>query len=405
LSASSPPPNIIKADYWTVPAGAVASRQTEPDRGGLTGSARLLRDLTELDQHAFQTNRRKLNLEHVFPLSRTAPEAFAEFRRSGALSFATPMEAFDRRFPGHVLRTIRRVRVSLVALVPPSQGIAATLTCSGQSRVVVGQYGVFRPITLTRPPETVAYASPAGATGVFELDPQPDLKYFFEDHGVDTTWELRLPKPANPLDYRAIAEVLLTVEYTALADADYARQVRATLPRRLRGTLPLSIRDTYPDAWYTLVEGDPANPASIPPVSLPVTLADFPRNVEDVRLEAIALLVIRSGERDEATADITVDHLHLVHGGRRIQGGSATAADDVISTRLGTGTSWLPLLDPPNQVAPSGGQPAPWDKSPTGEWELALSEDPDTREALRSGGIADLALVLSYRAELPPWPT
>jgi hypothetical protein len=398
-----PPPEIIKANYW-IPGGVGAQGPNEPDRRGLTGSARLLRDLTELDQHAFETNRRKLNLEQVFPLSRTAPEAFAEFRRTGVLSFATPLDAFDRRFPGHFLRTIRRVRLAVVALVPSTQGIAATLACSGQSRVVVGQYGVFRPITLTRPPETVAYTSPVGATGIFELDPQPELKYFFEDHGVDTTWELRLPKAANPLDYRAIADVLVTVEYTALADADYARQVRAALPRRLRAALPLSIRDGYQDAWYVLAEGDPANPAVVPPVSLPVTLADFPRNIEDLRLEAVTLLVVRRSEGGEDAPDIAVDHLHLVRGNRRIEGGPATAANDVISTRLGTGAAWLPLVDPPDQVAPPGGSSEPWAKTPTGDWELALSSDPDTREALRSGEIADLVLVLSYAANLPAWP-
>ena len=398
-----PPPNIIKSNYWTS-VGTVTQGQNEPDRRGLTGSARLLRDLTELDQHAFETNRRKLNLEHIFPLSLTAPEGFAEFRRTGLLAFATPMEAFDRRFLGHFLRTIRRVRLSMVALVPPSQGIAATLTCSGQSRVVVGQYGVFRPITLTRPPETVAYTSPV-ATGVFEFDPQPELKNFFEDHGVDTTWELRLPKPANPLDYQAIAEVLVSIEYTALADADYARQVRAALPRRTYGTLALSIRDDFQDAWYALGQTDPDAPAVVPAVSLPVTPADFPSNLGDVRLEAVTLLVLRSETREERAPEVAVDHLDLVRGDRRVEGGPATALDDVISTRLGTGSGWIPLTDPPDQVAPPGGTASAWDKTPTGDWEFALSSDADTREALRSGAIADLALVLSYRAELPDWPT
>ncbi|MFF0204438.1 LamG-like jellyroll fold domain-containing protein [Streptomyces sp. NPDC005017] len=398
-----PPPEIIKTSYLTVSAAA-AQRQNEPERYGLSGSARLLRDLTELDQHAFETNRRKLNLDHVFSLSRTAPEAFAEFRRTGVLRFCTPMEAFDRRFPGHFLRTIRRIRLSVVALVPAAQGIAATLTCSGQSKVVVGQYGVFQPITLTRPPETVAYTSPVGATGIFELDPQPELKYFSEDHGVHTTWELQMPRAANPLDFRAIADVLVTMEYTALADPDYARQVRAALPQSVHGTLPLSLRDTFPDAWYTLHERDPDNLAAIPPVTLPVTEADFPSNLDNVRLEAVALLVIRSGERAEGDADIAVDHLDLVRGNRRIHGGAATATGDIISTRLGTGSAWLPLTDPPNQAAPPGESSSPWAKTPTGEWELALADDADTREALRDGAIADLVLVLSYRADLPAWP-
>ncbi|MFE1797715.1 LamG-like jellyroll fold domain-containing protein [Streptomyces sp. NPDC059517] len=397
-----PDPGIIKADYWPAP-GTIGSQQPAPDRLGLTGSARLLRDLTQLDEHAFELNRRKLNLQHTFALSATAPEAFADFRRTGVLSFATPMEAFDRRFPGDFLRTTRRVGLTVVALIPPSQGIAATLTCSGQSRLVVGQHGVFRPITLTRPPETVAYTSPVNATGVFELDPQPELKYFFEDQPVDTTWQLRLPRPANPIDPRSIAEVLVTIEYTALHDADYARQVRAALPQRQRTTLGLSIRDTFPDAWYTLVEGDPAQPGRVVPVSLPVTSADFPPNMDSIRAEALTLLVIRAGERDEDTPEIAVDHLHLVRGERRIRGGAATAVRDIISTRLGA-TTWLPLTDPPARVAAPGKDPHPWDPAPTGVWELALSNELETRDALRSGAITDLVLVLSYRGDLPPWP-
>jgi hypothetical protein len=386
------PPDIIRASYWTATSGAQADG--DRDRRGLTGSARLLRDLTELDQHAFETNRRKLNLEHVFSLARLAPEAFADFRRTGVISFATPMEAFDRRFPGHILRTIRRVRLSVVALIPATQGIAATLTCSGQSRVVVTSPVGFSTVTLTRPPEVVAYTAPGGSVGTFELDPQPELKNWFEDHGVDTTLELRLPRPANPIDFRGIADVLVTFEYTALYDADYERQVRATLPRRLAGTLGLSIRDDFPDAWYALVQADPAQPGVVPPVALPVTARDFPRNVENVRLDAISLLVVRAQERAEDADELAVDHLHIVRGARRLEGGAAVATRDVISTRLAA-AAWRGLLDP---------TASDWDKSPTGDWELALSSEPATREALRSGAIADLALVLSYHGDLPPWP-
>ena len=39
--------------------------------------------------------------------------------------------------------------------------------------------------------------------------------------GVDTVWRLDLPKAANAFDYRTIADVVLTLEYTALDDVDY----------------------------------------------------------------------------------------------------------------------------------------------------------------------------------------
>jgi cold shock CspA family protein len=387
-----PPPAIIKNDYWTPAADGQPA--DGPNRRGLTGSARLLRDLTELDGYAFETNRRKANLEHTLSLALDAPEAFAEFRRTGVLPFTTRMEAFDRRFPGDYLRLIRRVRVSVVALIPPTRGIAATLTCSGQSRVVVQRSGVFTDTTLSRPPETVAYTSPQNATGTFELDPQPELKYRFEDHGVATAWEFRLPKPANPIDYRTIADVLVTLDYTSLHDAEYGRQVRGALPRRLQGTVALSIRDDYPDAWYELCNASPDDRGSVPAVSLRVTNGDFPRNVGNVRLDALALLVIRAGTRAEDAPELAVDRFDLVRGDRRIHGGAATAVRDVISTRLGAG-AWQPLLEPP------GGD---WDPAPTGDWELAFSSAPETRDQLRSGAVVDVVLVLSYRAETPAWP-
>ena len=155
------------------------------------------------------------------------------------------MELFDRDFPGHYLRLIRRVRTSVIALIPPSQGIRATLSTTGTSRVVIGG-DIFQTVVVNRGPESVALTSPRDATGLFELEPQPEMLLPFEGLGVDTTWELRMPKAANPFDYRTIADVLLTIEYTALNSFDYCQQVIQTLKptaqRRPAVQLPPSVR-------------------------------------------------------------------------------------------------------------------------------------------------------------------
>ena len=138
------PPSFVQADYWQPPAGANGSAgspgEEATDRRGMTGSARLLQDVYRLDQYAFETNERKLQLSQTFSLARTFPLEFQDFRRTGRMPFATPMEMFDRVFPGHYLRLIRRVRTSVVALVPPTHGIKATLQTSGISRVVSGRH-------------------------------------------------------------------------------------------------------------------------------------------------------------------------------------------------------------------------------------------------------------------------
>ena len=65
-------------------------------------------------------------------------------------------------------------------------------------------------------------------------------------------WELQMPKAANPFDYRTIADVLFTVEYTAMHSADYRQQVIKQLPDRVSAERPLSLRDQFADEWYAL---------------------------------------------------------------------------------------------------------------------------------------------------------
>src|SRR5262249_27793873 len=148
----------------------------------------------------------------------------------GVLPFVTTFDQLDQRFPGHYLRLIRSVKVSVIALIPPGTGIRATLSSLGTSRVVLGN-GQFDISTIRRAPESVALTSPLGATGLFELDAQPELTIPFEGMGFDAAWELRMPRAANPFDYDSIADVLVMFDYTALADDTYRRRVQDRLPR------------------------------------------------------------------------------------------------------------------------------------------------------------------------------
>src|SRR5262249_24846122 len=124
------PPVLIKSDYWKAPEDATVSdpNATTPDRKGLTGSTRLLSDIELLAQYAIDTDERKLHVSKIISLAQLAPLEFELFRQNGVLTIATPMDMFDQDFPGQYLRLIKRVRVSLIALIPPTAGIKATLT-------------------------------------------------------------------------------------------------------------------------------------------------------------------------------------------------------------------------------------------------------------------------------------
>jgi hypothetical protein len=130
------PAGFIKGDYWGAPGDAAATaaeRGPTTDMKGMTGSARLLEDLYQLEQYAFDTRKCKLQLSKTISLARLAPAEFQRFRETGVMVFATPMEMFDRDYPGHYLRLISLVRTSVIALIPAVDGIHATLSTTGLS--------------------------------------------------------------------------------------------------------------------------------------------------------------------------------------------------------------------------------------------------------------------------------
>jgi hypothetical protein len=85
-----------------------------------------------------------------------------------------------------------------------------------QSRTVVAR-GPFDTVTLRRQPESIAFTSPTNATGLFDFEPEDGCWDRSRGMGVDPVWQLELPKAANPFNFNAVADVLLTIEYRALA--------------------------------------------------------------------------------------------------------------------------------------------------------------------------------------------
>jgi Tc toxin complex TcA C-terminal TcB-binding domain len=382
------PPAYIQADYWSAPTSNLSNTNPNPqapDRQGLTGSARLLQDVYQLDQYAFNTNKRKLQLTKTFSLSLLAPTEFQRFRETGVILFSTPMELFDRDFPGHYLRLIRRVRTSVIALIPPSQGIHATLSTVGITRVVIGPE-VFQTIPIRRDPEFVALTSPTNATGLFELENlQPDFLLPFEGNGVDSSWEFRMPKAANQFDYRTIADVLITIEYTALNSNDYRQQVIQTLDPTLSADRPFSFRSRFADQWYDL--NNPEQTKTPMKVKFQTFREDFPPNVESLKIQQVLLYFVRASQ---TTFELPITELRFTElGNQGTVGGAATPIDGIISTRRGNAGSWTATIG----------------KSPIGEWELTLPNTEEVKKRFEDEELDDILFVITYEGRTPEWPT
>lgn len=380
-----PPPAFIQDDYWEVPGEGLLGGIAEDavDRHGLTGSARLLADIYKLDQYRLETSKRKLQMTKIISLARFVPYEFQRFKETGNIVFASPMELFDRDFPGHYLRLITRVRTSVVALIPPTQGIKATLSSIGISKIVVNKNALFQTITAHRPPESVALTSPSNATGLFELQIQPEMLFPYEGLGVDTVWEFRMPKAANLFDFETIADVLISIEYTALNSYDYRQQVIETLRSKISADRPFSFKQQFADQWYDLHNpGQSSSPMSVP---FRTRREDFPPNIERLKIEHVLLYFVRaSGISDE------IDTTLLFRPDEEIIdiGGQATSVEGIISTRRGNAGSWTLMIG----------------QSPIGEWQLVLPNTEEIKTRFENEEIEDILFVITYSGRTPQWP-
>lgn len=391
--------SLINSDYWTIPVDSVSpnsgSGGTE-DRRGLTGSARLAKDIEALDQVALTSSQRKLQLTRTISLATLAPAEFQRFLDSGELWFELREQDFDREFPGHYFRRINKVKVSLLALIPTAFGIRATLANIGPSRVVVPGTAGFETRILPPSNDRVSLTSPINATGLFDLDIQSELRVPFEGVGVDSLWHFELPRPANPIDFSSIADIQITFEYTALFSADYRGELLADpskLPRTYQAMRVFSFKNELVDAWYTL-HNAPLAPADLR-ASFTVDASDFPNGMRNLRATRLTLYIPISPDADGNVPDLSKDNLSKRIG--LALGDSAAPAiqfinSDGIATAQSSADAWLRQL--PART-----------RSPFGTWTLVLPATQAILDLLRADQVRDILFAVSYEADLPDWPT
>lgn len=384
------PANFIKEDYWSYASKQGAS-SSSPDRRGISGSAQLLADVIALDQYAFETEKRLLNLSQSFSLARLFPLEFEEFRRTGLFSFSTMMRRFDEGFPGHYMRLIKKVRVSLAALIPPTQGIRATLSTSGLSRVVTKDPS-FPLLVVRQEPQSVALTSPIVSTGVFELDMQSELLYPFEGMGVDTNWFFELPPAGNLFDYDTLFDVMLTIDYTALNSLELRERVVKQLPRKFIGERVYSVRRDLPDIWYALAN----QPSDTPAFTIRLSPTSFPPGLTELAIDEIAVWIRLTGGKP---ATFSLRPSFVRPNGQRIP---TTEADPVpavlglVSSRQTGGASWRDRENVLSAVYRGETAESPW------TFKLS-SKSGSLAQVFQDGLVDDIIVIFTYTGLRPAW--
>jgi hypothetical protein len=314
--------NIIRFDYF------------KPTLQGLLGADSLLRDIATLENEKIRIEQRKLQITKVISLSATRPFLFAKFLDSGVLPFVTTLEEFDRDYPGHYQRRIKNVRINLFGLVGP-EGIKATLTCLGISKVVVKELSDNRSSSQSMPifvekilrlqPETVALTSPQTTTGMGQTHLVPESAEIltpFEGHGVAADWVFELPKHSNKINYNTITDIQIVIDYTALNDPVYENEVVKRLPLVGESVRAFSFRMDLPDALFHLIDS-PLTPSMVATddnttghytIVVETADRDFPPNENDRKIKDVVMYVRSKGRNFSQTGRNPGLKIHLVTG-------------------------------------------------------------------------------------------
>ncbi|MCM2360535.1 neuraminidase-like domain-containing protein [Pseudomonas sp. SR18] len=133
----------------------------------------------------------------------------------GTLGFKLTKALFDQDYPGHVLRRIKSISVSLPAILGPYQDIRALLTQTGNEIELPN--GVSRKDV--RAHQQIALSTGLDDNGLFTLMFEGNDRYLpFEYTGAISNWTLMFPEPARQKAMlESINDIVIHVRYTARA--------------------------------------------------------------------------------------------------------------------------------------------------------------------------------------------
>lgn len=204
---------VQRAGYWN------------PGQDGLLAADSLYLDLRRLEGAQLDGPTVDYNITKTVSLKDVDPLALMKLRITGTTDFSVGELLYDMDFPGHYMRRIRSVSVSIPSNTEGKGNTNAVLTLLEHKYRVTqnaADYAVsqsdagseaFR--TDRIPITSIAVSSGAKDCGVFELDFSGPRYMPFEGAGAISTWRLEFPSPIRHFDFETITDVQLHVQYTA----------------------------------------------------------------------------------------------------------------------------------------------------------------------------------------------
>lgn len=209
--------SFIKFNYW------------DGGRKGLLSGDALHLDVKRMEMAYHDNNKRELELTRNISLRQLDPVALLMLKTTGSCQITIPEWLYDRDCPGHYLRRIKNVAVSIPSVVGPYAGVHCTLSLlkSSVRRSPLAGDDYARQgteddrfIDYAGSVQSIVTSSAVNDSGLFEVNLNDDRFLPFENAGAVSTWKLDLPKDYPAFDYMTISDLILHIRYTARQGVD-----------------------------------------------------------------------------------------------------------------------------------------------------------------------------------------
>lgn len=359
---------------------------------GLMAGEMLGYDLKRMEAAYLDQNKREYEITKHISLLQIDPLALVRLREAQGCEFSVPEVLFDLDFPGHYLRRIKAISLTIPCVTGPYSGVPCTLTLLRSEirhgNAVSGGYAR----NDTNDPrftdsfgsiQSIVTSSGQNDSGLFEANLRDERYLPFEGQGAISSWRIELPTHFKPFDYTTISDVILHVRFTAReGGAPLRQQTVAELSGLINSFVQpdgqsglariFSLRHEFPTEWYRFLN-PPAGAAAIQTLTMTLAKERFPYLVQD-RINSISSIEVLVKINPEFSASHNDSTFKL-----SLQAGSARS-----NTSLEL-SMWNELL---TATFPGG---------LLGSWTLAAWLDADdVTQHLEPNAIQDILLVCRY---------
>jgi hypothetical protein len=330
--------SFIKFNYW------------DSGRKGLLSGESLYLDLKRMEMAYHDYNRREYEIIKHVSIQRLDPKALLQLQTTGFCEITIPEWLFDMDCPGHYMRRITSLSVSIPCVVGPYVSINCTIsllksTVRKSPLLLDGEYGrqedgdddrfkdYFGNI------ESVVTSNAQNDSGLFNRNLE-DTRYLpFEGAGVESTWKLEIPMAFKQFDLNTISDVILQMMYTSRNGGETLKDKAVEhLNTILKGettsvlTNSFSLKHNFSNEWYKFTSS-----TNDEPLKIIIKKDHFPYFTQsfEVKVTSIDLFVIKDKElirRDIADSDI-INDLNTGINGEHHQSELKILADETVPNR------------------------------------------------------------------------